>query len=270
MVSNKSKSGRASANDRIFYCPDIPVDILERDTTSVDLPENEARHINRVLRLRSGDTIRLFDGRGRLYGATTRQASKQTVVAEITHLLDTEKSPEQGVSLIVGTLKAKKSDLVVEKCVELGVEKIIFFEAGRSVAHKAEKQKKTIERWEKIVVSACKQCCRSRLMQVDLCESLSEAIEKTPSDSKRLAFWEEAHESRNNISAADDAAGKTPYIALVGPEGGLTAEEIDIALEANFDILSLGPRILRAETACIVTATLLQERSGAFGKYFAR
>lgn len=262
MEPHTSQAGHGYSSDRLFYCPDLPDGIPESDGTTVILPESEARHISRALRLRPGDGIRLFDGRGRLYSAKLSDVSKTSVSAAVEDLIHTERPAACPVILLIATPKGKKSELVIEKCVELGVEQVIFFEAERSVARKSEKAAKVLKRWESIVVSACKQCGRTRLMPIGLADSLGEAVDFLPPDSARIAFWEESSAEPGDKIEAETAAS---LAALVGPEGGLTANEIKIARDAAFRVCSLGPRILRAETAAIVAATLLLRESGEIG-----
>ncbi len=251
-------------SERFFYCADLPRDIMQGDDHTVELPEEEARHIARVLRLQPGEGIRVFDGAGRLFAARIVEVTRNRVTAKLDAIECIENAPNHPVHLLVGTPKGKKSDFIIEKSVELGVESVVFFDAERSVAQKSEKQDKVLSRWRKIIIAASKQSGRARLMRVEYYPALSEAIENLPDDSERLVFWEEAPVAAPNTDPyqPDKATG---YTGLIGPEGGLTPEEIEIATKSNYRVCSLGSTILRAETAAVVVATLLLHRTGDIG-----
>ncbi len=253
----------AHDSERFFYCADLPDDIMRGDDHTVELSEEEARHIARVLRLQPGEAIRVFDGKGRLFAARLVEVSRSRVTAKLDAIERIETVPKHPVHLLVGTPKGKKPDFIIEKAVELGVESVVFFDAERSVAQKSEKQDKVLSRWRKIIIAASKQSGRARLMRVEYYPALNEAMENLPDDAERLAFWEEAPVAPEaEVEMAKPAAS---LIGLIGPEGGLTFGEIETAVKADFRVCSLGPTILRAETAAIVAATLLLQRAGDIG-----
>ncbi len=225
----------------------------------------DANHIVNVLRLKAGDRVVLFDGTGREYEA---------VIAEILHgevRLAIEKSrrcqvesPVQ-ITLAQGYLKDKKMDPLIRQLTELGISRWIPFFGARSVPRPdAGRLAKRAARWQKIADEALKQCGRARAPRIETAAGFSEMLRLADASAVKLVFWEAeeaAFPENDPVSGTDNRE----VFAILGPEGGLTAGEIDLARQAGFQPVSLGPRILRAETATIAAATLVQYRFGDLG-----
>lgn len=243
---------------RVFFSPELAGSGGEERLVS--LSSEEAHHALRVLRLRRDDDVRLFDGAGWFYDGMVCEMSKRDVRVRIENAFPSEAEPEARLIMLVAQLKGKKADLLVQKFVELGVSELWFFESARSIARHREATG-SAERWEKVVVSACKQCGRAGLMTVRSFLSLQESLAALPEDIQRYAFWEE--EKTATLSDASDSG--VGACALIGPEGGLEAEEVRLAVDAEFQVCSLGRRILRAETAALAAASILLSRFGELG-----
>ena len=175
---------------------------------------------------------------------------------------------------MVGMLKGRKNDFLIQKSVELGVGELLFFPAERSISRRdygEDEENNSSERVERIVVSACKQSGRATLMPVRLCASLAAALASLSEDcGTRYVFWEEeSSESPTKESEASSQNFPSGHIcALIGPEGGFSVDEIDQVRQAGFITRSLGTRILRAETAALTAAAILLHYAGELGPKF--
>jgi 16S rRNA (uracil1498-N3)-methyltransferase len=247
---------------RRFYAPP---EAFSSDSASVTLTGEETRHLRDVLRLRNGDKIHVFDGAGHEFHCEVRKISRDTTHAQLIN----EVSPAcpdspLDLTLAVALLKGEKFDLVVQKATELGVTRVVPVLTARAdvkLKSGAEPDRK-IARWQRITLEATKQCGRARLMKIDTPITIAELINHSPTaDAVRWMFAE-----RGGASLAKTISGlaRSPVklTALVGSEGGWTGEEITQAFDAGWKIVTLGGRILRAETAAIVIAALLQHRFG--------
>ena len=214
----------------------------------VDLPEEEAQHAIKVLRLRRGDKIELTDGRGRLYAGRISEIDKKRASVE---LQGERPSRESNLRLAVymGYPKAEKLELIVQKLTELGVVHIAPVMMTRSVARTQDFSNRG-QRLERIAREAVKQCGRSVIPEIDAPVQWDEALRQMAACDLVLVPWEEAR--ANRLRDLRERFPQVVRIAIViGPEGGMTTEEISRLEEAGALSLTLGPRILRAETAAI-------------------
>lgn len=214
----------------------------------------EAHHIRTVLRLRLGETAELLDGAGHVLVGQIEQISAERVLFRI---LNRRQEPEGGspLTLAVALLKGKKMDMIVQKAAELGVHRLI--PVITSYCDPQGRDKQMLERWQRIMLEACKQCGRPWLMRISTPLPLPEL--DIPADSLKIMPWEK----ETDCSFADIAfqAGQ-PALLLIGPEGGFHPQEVDFAKQCGFNTVSLGPRILRAETAVLTAAVLVQHGLG--------
>ena len=226
---------------------------------SVTLGSEQANYVLRVLRLRSGKELIVFDGQGGEYSAVIESASKgELVLMPGEHHDDNRESPLD-LHLAQCVSRGEKMDLVIQKSTELGVRRITPLLSEYSIIKldhdRAEKRR---NHWEKVAISACEQCGRNRLPHIDAPQSLASWVEKTANeDATKIMLLPTA---RNKLSTTDAPNGRT--ILLIGPEGGLSDIECDMAEQAGFTGISLGPRILRTETAALVALALAQARWG--------
>jgi 16S rRNA (uracil1498-N3)-methyltransferase len=233
----------------------------------VVLPQEESRHLSQVLRLKPGNEVLVFDGRGNEYLCKVLEAGKPAAKAEI--VSRSEHSLESPLSLTLGQALAKgdKFDLVVQKATELGVTAIVPLITERAdVRPTNEQAERRVERWRRISLESLKQCGRNRLVEIGSPASLAEFLAQirpgtsAPGDTVTLACNE-----RGGISIRDalaEAVGRPSVAVMVGPEGGWDDGELELLERKGCISVTLGPRVLRMETAAIVALALVQERMG--------
>ena len=219
---------------------------------------SDARHIKTVLRLKPGDKIGLFDGRGIEYRAEIIAFSPESINVSITDSFpSTAESPVQ-IIIAQAFLKEKKMDGLVRQLTELGVTKWIPFFAERSVSRPDKKQiSARTQRWKKIAKESLKQCKRGCIIEIGETVSFGEVLTLGESCDLKIVFWENEFKLVNTELPKPNRRINTIF-AVLGPEGGLTAREIESAENRGFVTAALGPRILRAETATIAATVLLQ------------
>jgi 16S rRNA (uracil1498-N3)-methyltransferase len=228
------------------------------------LPPGTARHVQ-VLRLQPGDTITLFDGRGGEYEAAIEHMGRSEVRVQVQAHRDVESEPAVAVHLAVGMPANERMDWLVEKATELGVASIQPLLAERSVLRLAgERAQKKQAHWQAVAVAACEQCGRNRVPTVHVALEFSEWIAGVVAQPARPSTAGARSPLRLALSLEADAqplplaaAAGGPVLLLSGPEGGLARAEEAAALAAGFHRVTLGPRVLRAETAPIAALSLL-------------
>jgi 16S rRNA (uracil1498-N3)-methyltransferase len=220
----------------------------------------EIRHLTKVLRLKSGDSVILFDGEGKEFQAQIKTFSPQRILFAIDRESDRE-SLESPLEIIlgIGILKATKLDWLVQKTTELGISEILPFHSLRVIPRPEELAAQTrLTRWQKIAAEAAKQCGRSKVPKIHPPCSFAEALRSFPGSS-RIFLWEK---EKDRTLPNPICSSRSAFFALVGPEGGFSEEEAKQAEGAGFSPVCLGPRILRAETAGLVIVSLLQFLGG--------
>jgi 16S rRNA (uracil1498-N3)-methyltransferase len=245
---------------RRFYAPRIA---FASDRNTITLSAEEARHARDVLRLERGEEVFVFDGEGREYRCVIADIAARSMTLTVAEETEAAK-PESPVdlTLAVALLKGEKFDVVVQKATELGVTKLVPLITARADVRIREPQDaaRKVERWQRIALEASKQCGRARLMQLTVPLGLDEFFRSIADVQLHVMFTE------RDGGSLDDAIEAKPdfksVIALVGSEGGWTDNEISEARARDWKLITLGGRTLRAETAAIVAATLLQTRLG--------
>ena len=239
-----------------------PAEVFSPDKKSARLSSEETRHLRSVLRLQPGDEVYLFDGAGREFHGQVQTIGRDSTEVKVIEEVDAAQ-PESilNLTLAIALLKGEKFDLVIQKATELGVTQIIPLSTARAdvrINSLAEAERKAT-RWQRIVLEATKQCGRARLMKIERPMGFAALIhDADKSPELRLMFAERRGASLNEVLSHKPE----DVLALVGPEGGWADDEIDQASAAGWKIVTLGGRILRAETAAIVVATLMQNRLG--------
>lgn len=237
---------------RRFYAP-----AEDFDGSAVTLSEEETRHLRDVLRLREGSTVRVFDGAGKEFeGSVVRIEKRSSLLTLLGEVKPVAAESPLDLTLAAGILKGEKFDLVVQKAVELGVNTLVPLLTHRCDV-KLKDSARRLERWRKIALEAAKQSGRAKLM------TTAEPIEFG-------SFLKEFDMTRSTGMMFTERAGSgfpaeaqfKAITALVGPEGGWEDFEIEEAVRAGFLLVTFGGRILRAETAAISVAALLQHRFG--------
>lgn len=236
---------------RRFYAP--PENFGNEKIT---LGLEETRHLRDVLRLRAEEKIQIFDGAGREFLCEIKEISKrETLLHIIAETAPAAPESDLDLTLAVALLKGEKFELVVQKAVELGVARIVPLNTKRADVKLKEADKK-LDRWQKIALEACKQSGRAKLMTIDAPSDFEKFVEST-ADGARILFAERSGESFSKIIA------DKKITALVGSEGGWEDSEIEFAAARGFQITTLAAgRILRAETAAIAVAAILQNNFG--------
>jgi 16S rRNA (uracil1498-N3)-methyltransferase len=252
---------------RRFYAPPTA---FAPDEKSVTLGEEETRHARDVLRLQSGDEVFVFNGSGREFHCTIqtikRDSTELSVVGEIE---PTRPESSLHLTLAIALLKGEKFDLVIQKATELGVNRIVPLDTERADVRTRDDDgtNKRLARWRRIALEAAKQTGRAYVPEIvapltsKFLLTSALADKQISTNFTRLVFSERG--GRSLSEATNSFAGRTTeVVALVGPEGGWTDEEIELAHEAGWKIVTLGGRTLRAETAGITVVALLQHRFG--------
>ena len=216
-----------------------------------------AAHIVRVLRLRIGDSLTVFDGGGGEYPARIADFGKGTVVIQAGAHQPSERESPLGVTLVQGISRGERMDWVMQKATELGVCRIVPLITERTVVRLDEHQiENRLRHWRAIVVSACEQCGRNRVPEVTGPTTLERYL-AAPSSERRLLL-----SPSGTLRVQELDRGLAALALLVGPEGGLSEAEQQRAHAAGFAALRLGPRVLRTETAAIAALTALQVQLG--------
>lgn len=221
----------------------------------IELSEEETHHLRDVLRLSLGDEISVFDGVGREFQGTITEISKKRSLIDIAAEV-TPAAPESPLRLTLAPtmLQGEKYDLIVQKAVELGVTRLIPLETLRGDV-KAKDAGKRLSRWRRIAMEATKQCGRARLMEIAEPTTFKDLI----------AFTEPATTilfSERDGTALDDLGQIPELAAITGPKGGWDDAELALAQGRGIRVVTLGGRIMRAETASIALTAILQHRFG--------
>lgn len=245
---------------RRFFLPPDKIHLQEAAIEGQD-----AKHIRTVLRLGPGDAIVVFDGTGIEYAARIVSLdNRQVRIALSERLVSKVESPVE-ITLAQGYLKDKKMDELVRRLTELGVDRLIPFIARRSIPHPdAKRGKARLERWHKISLEAVKQCRRSRPLTIEPPLSFEQALAQSQACDLKLFFWEECGEDLK--TCAQSRKSPQSVFVMIGPEGGFESAEHEAARRHGFLTVNLGPRILRAETAAMAAAALVQYLFGDLGQ----
>ncbi|MBF0176450.1 MAG: 16S rRNA (uracil(1498)-N(3))-methyltransferase [Magnetococcales bacterium] len=228
------------------------------------LDERGGHYLQRVLRLSSGDVVRLFDGSGGEWEAILHTAGSRTEVRLVRHLPGGCESP-LAVTLVHGLSRSAPMELVIQKGVELGAVAVIPLLTKRSVSRPDERQgANKLERWRRIAIEAAEQCGRTQIPHVHAPLSWNSLAVAIP-EGTRLLFWEEERHG-TGLRALPPPRPGSPVTLLTGPEGGLTADEVAFARDQlGFQTVGMGPRTLRTETAALAVLTMVQTLWGDMG-----
>ncbi len=238
-------------------------DIKENQVT---IKGDEARHIVQVLRLEERDKIKVFTGKGKEYLTEIIQASEKEVIGRILEesRLDTEPSIE--ITLLQGLPKSDKMDFIVQKVTELGVKRIIPVITQRTVVKlNKEKARARRNRWQRIALEAAKQSGRAIIPAVREVISFIQALDNLNRESLNLIPWEEETSTSLKEALRPITDHRSPITIFIGPEGGFTLEEVRAAKKKGAIPVSLGPRLLRTETAGLVTLAVILYELGDMG-----
>jgi 16S rRNA (uracil1498-N3)-methyltransferase len=215
-------------------------------------------HIARVLRLRAGDALTLFNGHGGEYGGSIEEIRRDTVTISVAERREVDRESPFQLTLVQGISRGERMDWVIQKATELGVSRVAPVFTARSVVHLDERQAlRKIQHWRSIAIAACEQSGRNRLPQITEPIGLYQLLEQHTSGGTSLLLSPAA--TLRLADVPDAALGAT---VLIGPEGGLADVEQEAALKSGFTPVRLGPRVLRTETAAVCALTALQQTFG--------
>ena len=223
----------------------------------------EARHIVSVLRMKKGETLILMDREGQSFEATIEAVHYKEVKVRITKTIPPIPPSPIEMSLAQAIIKSHPMEYLIKKVTELGIGSIHPFYSERTVIKlKPEQLKNKMDRWMEIMKSACKQCGRVTLPTLNTPLLFEELINTVPNKKTlKILLWED--EDKVDLKRSLTSMSSAPHVfAIVGPEGGFTSNEINRAREAGFQIISLGNRILRAETAAVSLISIIQYEWG--------
>ena len=247
---------------RRFYAPSAAFDFNNRIVT---LGTDEARHARDVLRLHAGDEVYVFDGQGNEFQGKIQSFTGAEAVIDINSEVESAQ-PESVIDLTIGIslLKGEKFDLVIQKTTELGIDRIVPLKTERAdVRLKSDEDaRRRLTRWQRISLEAAKQSGRARLPQIEAPRALDVFLKSADFAPATKLFFSERDGVSLTDSEADRGGSRSQIVAVVGPEGGWADEELAQARAAQWQIVTLGGRTLRAETAAIAIVALLQHRFG--------
>ncbi len=226
-----------------FFVPEI-----SEVTDEIFIDGEEFVHAKTVLRVEEGAEIVLLDGSGKEYSAVISKIEKHRLTAHITGATIGKKEPETEIYLLCGALKGDKTELIVQKATELGVSRIGVFNSEYCSAYMNENK---LERLNKVAREAAKQCLRSRAPKAEYFENFKAAVKSAENYKNKMFACEFLEKSESGF---ENLTGST--VLVVGSEGGFSHSEFEFAKSYGFLGVSLGKRILRAETAAITVCAL--------------
>lgn len=236
-----------------FYLPELP------DVGNLTLPDNIVRHIQ-VLRLNVGDTLTLFDGKGKRLRATLTELTKRQAACTLGEREYSDAESPLRIHLIQAISSGERMDFTLQKSVELGVASITPILSERCVVKlHGERADKRVQRWQDIVIAACEQCGRDFVPEVRPIMCLHDYLQTVSPDALHLLMSLNHPRSLHEILPAPSCVH-----LMIGPEGGWTNAEERAALNANFQAIKLGKRILRTETASLAAIAAMQTLWGDF------
>jgi 16S rRNA (uracil1498-N3)-methyltransferase len=224
----------------------------------VKLSGSAAGHVTRVLRLRSGEPLTLFNGTGAEFSGRIEATYGGTVTVAVEEERHADRESALALTLAQGISRGERMDLVVQKATELGATGIIPLLTERSVVRlDTQKAARKLEHWRAIAIAACEQSGRNRIPELAAPMDLASFLRADTHAAAKLLLSPGAQ-----LRIPDVPRPQGAVIVLIGPEGGLTEEEQSHARQAGFTGVRLGPRVLRTETAAIAALTLLQREFG--------
>jgi 16S rRNA (uracil1498-N3)-methyltransferase len=240
-----------------YFVPPTPVLATYIVGTNIDLPDEEAAHASRVMRVRTEEKLVVFDGRGNEADATVIAIDRRSCIVRIEEVRNISRMPRHRLTIAGCLPKPDRAKEMIERLTELGVERYIPILADRTQRPPTDS---LLEKMRRVVIEACKQSGRNTLMLIEDAATLSAAISQCDCHHRWIAH---PNLQRSNLQTSnlqtetnEESDGEASFV-LIGPEGGFTDDEVKLAVDHQFQGLHLGDRILRIETAAAVAATLL-------------
>lgn len=247
---------------RRFFVEDIAL-----DSRFADIRGEEFSHLSRVLRLKKGDEVTVFNGRGVELKGTIESITRQGAGIGITAIVEAKTESRLDITLLQAMLKGDKNELVIAKATELGVKGISFYATQRTVRlFKPGNEEKMLKRWRRVSMEAAKQCKRITVPEIFLIKDFKDALGRYAAVPLKVFLYE----GENTVSLSRALGHGEPYAdnkiaVVVGPEGGFSGVEVTEAVSLGYAIAGLGPRRLKSETAAIAAISILQHRAGDMG-----
>ena len=232
------------------------IESLPQAGAAFTLRGDEAHHMLNVVRVRAGEEVSLFDGSGAVARARLLQGRRGEATLQVLSVESVDVEAPRKLTIACALPRATRMDFLIEKCCELGVSRFVPMVARRSVVDPLERQENHLVRWRRIALEAAKQCGRTRLMEITAVLPFESALLTRETKAAGMI----ASPAPGGTGLAEFAAGLQPgqgVTAFIGPEGGFTPEEVELAAQAGCAAVSLGPRILRVETAAVALAACL-------------
>ena len=239
--------------------PRIYTDTPLQAGAEAQLDDKAAHHIGRVLRMQPGQVLSLFNGDGQDYPALIASASKKNVTVQVEQ--PTANSSESALEIVLGQTLSKgdRMDYAVQKATEMGVTRIVPLSTERcDVRLKGDREDKRLSHWRSVAISAAEQCGRARVPDILPVMNITEWLEYSRRCEVRLVLHHRTEQSLDSLAKPNSVA------LMIGPEGGLSADEIAQAEKSGFLPVALGPRVLRTETAPVAAIALCQWLWGDF------
>ena len=240
--------------------PRIYTDTPLQAGAEAQLDDKAAQHVGRVLRMQPGQALSLFNGDGQDYPALIASASKKNVTVQVEQ--STANNSESALEIVLGQTLSKgdRMDYAVQKATEMGVTQIVPLSTERcDVRLKGDREDKRLSHWQSVAISAAEQCGRARVPDILPVMNISEWLEYSQRCDLRLVLHHRTEQSLDSLAKPSSVA------LMIGPEGGLSADEIAQAETSGFLPVALGPRVLRTETAPVAAMALCQWLWGDFG-----
>ena len=239
--------------------PRIHCDVRLGPGAQFPLSADAAQHVSKALRLKAGDGLVVFDGRGGEYEASIQRIDRGSVDVKVGAFRDVEREAAFRVGLVQGLPEADKMDWIIQKAVELGVAHVQPLVCDRSVVRlSGERAERRKSHWQRVAIAACEQSGRNRIPEVRETLTFQNWL-ATPSDAPRWMFSPGAAPLAARVEAPPEGLE-----LLVGPEGGLSEREKDLAASRGCERVGLGPRVLRTETAPIAALAAMHALWGDF------
>lgn len=221
---------------------------------SIELDERAFQHTVKVLRLREADEIILFNGHGDEYSATLQQVTKKHARAQVNERIENNTESSLSIQLALGISKGERMDFAIQKAVELGVTDIIPLYTERCVVNlDSKREAKRLEHWQGVIISACEQSGRDVLPALHTPIDIRKNFSALPDNELKLTLSPYAEQTLKQINKPDKNV-----LILIGPEGGLSEQEVELAVQQGFVAVRMGPRILRTETAALTAVSTIQ------------
>lgn len=233
----------------------------------ITLSLDASHHAKRVLRLAQDDAITLFNGKGGEFSAHIVDQSKHSTIAEVKNFLDINRESPLNIELAQAVCTNEKMDWIIQKAVELGVTLIQPITTERSLVRLSPtRAAKRLSHWQKIIISACEQCGRNHIPQLQSILPLYEWLDqkKTNNHANKNTCFILSPSAKSRLKSFPEPTADTQLTLVVGPEGGFTQEEEACTTRTEFEPLQLGQRILRTESAALVAIAAMQTLWGDY------